>query len=133
MCDGQPAAAGDGEEPYGTREVSCAFAEDTKYQVQLRDDEVGQRLRSLGQDVYVHAVLAWESSDRMCATAFVQAPHPFERFKKFFEQEIALQNEAIQAGPSFAVGPGDTPGHMVNEAALANILSPPAWKVRKLI
>ena len=125
--------AGDGEEPHETREVSCAFAEDKKYQVLLRDDDVGLRLRSLAQDAYVHAVLTWESSDRMCATAFVLAPEPFDSFKKFFAQEIALQNEALQAGPSFPIAQGDTPGRMVSAAEIANITSPPSWKVRKPI
>ena len=69
----------------------------------------------------------------MCTTAFVLAPEPFDRFKKFFAQEIALQNEAIQAGPSFAVGAGDTPGRMVCAAERANLTSPPEWKVRKTI
>ena len=131
--DAQPAAAGDGEEPHGTREVSCAFAEDKKYQVQLREDDVGLRLRSLAQDTYVHAVLAWESADRLCANAFVLVPEPFAQFKNFFKQEIALQNQAIQAGPSFAIGVGDTPCRMVSAAERANFTSPPAWKVRKTI
>ena len=131
--DARPAAAGDGEEPQGTREVSCAFAEDKKYQVQLREDDVGLRLRSLAQDAYVHAVLAWETPDRMRANAFVLAPEPVESYRQFFEQEIAVQTEAIQAGPSFTIGQGDTPGRMVSAAELANCMSPPFWKVRRTI
>ena len=78
-------------------------------------------------------MLAWDSDDRLCVTAFVLAPEPFASFKKFFQQEVALQAEAIQAGPSFAIGAGDTPGRIVSAAELANTMSPPAWKVRRTI
>ena len=131
--DAGPAAAGDGDEAHGTRAVSCAFAADKTYQVLVRDDDVGLRLRELDQDAYVHAVLAWESSDRLCATAFVLAPEPVESFKKFFAHEIALQTEAIDAGPSFPIAIGDTPSRMVSAAEQANTTSPPMWKVRKTI
>ena len=129
--DAQRAAAGEADEPHGTREVSCAFAEDKTYQVELRDDDVGRRLGSLAQGAYVHAVLAWESADSMCVTAFVPVPEPFGPFKKFFAREIALQQGASQAGPSFAVGPSGTPNRMLSAADIANKTSPPAWKARR--
>ena len=78
-------------------------------------------------------MLAWETPDRMRANAFVLAPEPVESYRQFFEQEIAVQTEAIQAGPSFTIGQGDTPGRMVSAAELANCMSPPSWKVRRTI
>ena len=125
-------AAIDAEAPQGTRDVSCAFADDTRYHVELRDDDVGMRLRALGQDSYIQAVVAWDSDDCLIVHAFVLAPEPFDLFKAFFKQEITLQDAAIQEGPSFAIALGDTPCRILAAAQLADMTSPPVWKHRRL-
>ena len=64
-------------------------------------------------------------------TAFVVVPEPIESFKKFFAHEVELQKDAAQTGPSFKHGIDDTPRRIVSAAEEANLMSPPAWKVRK--
>ena len=90
-------------------------------------------MRAAAQDAYVHAVLAWVSSERLGMTAFMAAPNPVDGFKKFFARELDLQAEAVHAGPSFTPALGDTPLRMLSAAGLANLTSPPAWKVRKSV
>ena len=121
------------EGPADAREVSCAFADDKKYTVNVADDEVGGRLREVELDVYVHALVSWESADRLNVAAFVKAPDPVEEFKKFFALEVELQQQAVIGGASFSIGAKDTPLRMVTAAEQANRTSPPAWKVRKTV
>jgi hypothetical protein len=114
-----------------TREMTCVFGTGEKYLITVQDDAAGMRLRSVSNGAHIHAVLFRESSDRLAVTSFVVVPEPIENFKKFFAHEVQLQKDVAQTGPSFKHGNDDTPRRIVSAAEEANLMSPPAWKVRK--
>jgi hypothetical protein len=114
-----------------TREMTCVFGTGEKYLITVQDDAAGMRLRSVTNGAHIHAVLFRESSDRLAVTSFVVVPEPIENFKKFFAHEVQLQKDVAQTGPSFKHGNDDTPRRIVSAAEEANLMSPPAWKVRK--
>ena len=132
LCDAAVGIAGSGGLGC-VREISCAFATGQTYKVDVYEDDVGRRLRAIAQDGYVHAVMAWASTERLSMTAFVPAPIPIDGFQKFFAHEIALQAEAVRLGPSFTPAMADTPRRILSAAESANFTSPPLWKVRKTV
>ena len=132
VCDADVGITGSGGGGC-VREISCAFGPGQTYTVEASEDDVGERLRTIAQGGYVHAVLAWGSPERLSMTAFVPAPIPIDGFQKFFSYEITLQAEAVRAGPSFTPAIADTPLRILSAAESANFTSPPSWKVRKTV
>ena len=101
--------------------------------VTMRNDDVGQRLLSVPASVHLHAILSWDARRRLDVIAFVTVPAPIDGFKMFFTQEVALHAEASASGPSFVPGLDDSPNCILSAAEAANQMSPPMWKVRKVI
>ena len=130
LVGASPAQSGD-QDIADARKVSCVFNPDAKYELELREDEAGVRLRDIGEGAHIHAVLAWESSTRLVTTAFVQIPGNIDTFKEFFQTEMRLQKEAIAMGPSFVPAMDDTPGKLLAAAGGADCTAPPSWKRRK--
>ena len=82
------------------------------------------RLREVAKDAHIHAVLSWESSDRLAVIAFVVVSDTVDSFKKFFARDVELLKEATLVDPSFHPGIEYTPGRIVSAAERANITSP---------
>ena len=130
LRDDPPDMSGDGD----TRDIACVFDAERVYKLMVEDDDVGKRLQEVSQDTPIHAVLSWQSPDRIAVTAFIVIPESdFEDFKKFFSQEIALQRNHTQAGPSISPKYDDTPCRIIAAADYVDECSSPAWKQRKLL
>ena len=116
-----------------SRDISSVFCAGGKYKVALPEDAAGLRLRAVEKASYVHAILAWESPQRLTVIAFMPLATFVGRFQAFFSREIELQENAVRAGPCFRPEMGDTPYRIMAAADDANITTPPAWKSRKVV
>ena len=118
-----------------TRDIACVFDAERVYKVMVENDDVGKRLQDVSRDTPIHAVLSWQSPDRIAVTAFVVvSDSDFVNFKNFYAQEVAMHTQDTDTGPSLTLSNDCyTPCRMIAAADDVDECSSPAWKGRKMI